>query len=328
MPAPLRWRTILGSRLAACAVIWVSMAEVALSVRELEKRYDSIQAVKGISFDVAVGEIFGLIGPNGAGKSTTLECVLGLCAPDAGMIFVRSMDIRERASDVRSIIGAQLQVSGLPDAMTPRQALRLCASFYRRVARPEGLIERFRLTEKADARYASLSGGQRQRLALAMAFVNEPEVVILDEPTAGLDPPARRDLHELIAAQRSAGRTIVFSTHYLEEARNLCDRIAIIDRGVVIALDVPEALIAKSRTHPRIEVRTRPALTEADVRNLPGAVNCVFDGSAWLIGTAAASRTVTALAALVESQGAELQDLKIHRPTLDDVFHELTGASA
>jgi len=304
------------------------MAEAALSVRGLEKRYDSIQAVQGISFDVAAGEIFGLIGPNGAGKSTTLECVLGLCTPDAGSILVRGMDIRDRASDVKGIIGAQLQTSGLPDAMTPRQALRLCASFYRRAARPAELIERFRLTEKADARYASLSGGQRQRLALAMAFVNEPEIVVLDEPTAGLDPPARRDLHELIAAQRSAGRTIVFSTHYLEEARSLCDRIAMIDRGVVIALDVPEALIAKSRAHPRIEVRTRPVLNEADLKNLPGAVNFTLDGSTWQIGTAAANRTVTALAALVESQGAELQDLKIHRPTLDDVFHELTGAGA
>jgi ABC-2 type transport system ATP-binding protein len=304
------------------------MAEVALSVRELEKRYDSIQAVRGVSFDVAAGEIFGLIGPNGAGKTTTLECVLGLCTPDAGLVLVRGMDIRNRDSDVKTIVGAQLQASGLPDAMTPRQALRLCASFYRRAARPGELIERFHLTEKADARYASLSGGQRQRLALAMAFVNEPEIVVLDEPTAGLDPPARRDLHELIAAQRSAGRTILFSTHYLEEARSLCDRIAILNRGVLIAMDVPEVLIAKSGSPPRIEVRTRPALSEADIKSLPGTVSCAFDGSVWRIRTAAVSRTVTALAVVAESRGAELQDLEIHRPTLDDVFHELTGADA
>jgi len=304
------------------------MAEVALSVRELKKRYDSIEAVRGISFDVAAGEIFGLIGPNGAGKTTTLECVLGLCVPDTGSIVVRGMDIRKRGSDVKAIVGAQLQTFGLPDAMTPRQALRLCASFYRRAARPEELIERFRLTEKADARYASLSGGQRQRLALALAFVNEPEIVVLDEPTAGLDPPARRDLHELIAAQRQRGRTILFSTHYLEEARSLCDRIAIIDRGVLIAMDVPDVLIARSGSPPRIEVRTLPVLSEADIRSLPGAVNCAFDGSAWRIGTAAVNRTVAALAVLVESRGAELQVLTIQRPTLDDVFHELTGAGA
>jgi len=292
------------------------MAEVALSIRELAKRYGSVEAVRGISLDVAVGEIFGLIGPNGAGKSTTLECVLGLCTPDSGSILVRGMDVRERASDVKAIVGAQLQASGL------------CASFYRRAASPDELIGRFRLGDKADARYASLSGGQRQRLALAMAFVNEPEVVVLDEPTAGLDPHARRDLHELIAAQRSAGRTIVFSTHFLEEARSLCDRVALIDRGVLIALDAPEAMIARSASPPRIEVRTRPGLGETDIAGLPAVAGFSFDGSAWRIGTTAVNRTVTALAALVESRGAELQDLQIHRPTLDDVFHELTAAGA
>jgi len=304
------------------------MAEVALSIRELAKRYGSVEAVRGISLDVAAGEIFGLICPNGAGKSTMLECVLGLCTADSGSIFVRGMDARKRASEVKAIVGAQLQASGLPDAMTPRQALGLCASFYRRAASPDELIGRFRLGDKADARYASLSGGQRQRLALAMAFVNEPEIVVLDEPTAGLDPHARRDLHELIAAQRSAGRTIVFSTHLLEEARSLCDRVALIDRGVLVALDAPEAMIERSASPPRIEVRTHPALSEADIASLPAVAGSSFDGSAWRIATTAVNRTVTALAALVESRGAELQDLQIHRPTLDDVFNELTAAGA
>lgn len=302
------------------------MAEVALSVRELAKRYGSVQAVRDVSFEVTAGEIFGLIGPNGAGKSTTLECVMGLCSPDSGSILVKGMNVRERASDVKAIVGAQLQASGLPDAMTPRQALGLCAAFYRRAARPDELIDRFRLTEKADARYASLSGGLRQRLALAMAFVNEPEVVVLDEPTAGLDPPSRRDIHELIAAQRSAGCTILFSTHFLEEARSLCDRIAIIDKGALIALDRPEALIARSATPSRIVVRTRPELSGSDLERLPGVVNHAFEDGAWSVGTSAANRTITALAALVESKGSELLDLQIRRPTLDDVFHELTGS--
>lgn len=304
------------------------MAEVALSIRALTKRYGSVEAVREISLEVAAGEIFGLIGPNGAGKSTTLECVLGLCEPDSGSIFVQGIDIRTSESEAKSVIGAQLQSSGQPDGMTPRQALRLCASFYRRAARPEDLIERFLLTEKADARYSSLSGGQRQRLALAMAFVNDPEIVVLDEPTAGLDPPARRELHALIAAQRSSGRTIVFSTHYLDEARSLCDRIALIDRGALVAVDAPEALIARSATSPRIDVRTWPALAESDIRLLPGVLRCAYDGSAWRIHTSAVNRTITALAGLSESRGAELQDLQIHRPTLDDVFVELTGASA
>jgi ABC-2 type transport system ATP-binding protein len=302
------------------------MPEVALSVRALAKRYESVEAVRGVSFEVAAGEIFGLIGPNGAGKSTTLECVLGLCEPDSGSILVRGVDIRSRNSEAKSVVGAQLQGAGQPDAMTPRQALRLCASFYRSAARPDDLIERFLLREKADSRYSSLSGGQRQRLALAMAFVNEPEIVILDEPTAGLDPPARRELHTLIAGQRSAGRTIVFSTHHLEEARSLCDRIALIDRGLLVAVDRPEALIARSSSLPRVGVRTLPALAKSDVERLPGVVSCDFADSAWRIETSAVNGTITALAALVEARGAVLQDVQIQRPTLDDVFLEMTGA--
>lgn len=301
------------------------MAEVALSIRELAKRYDSIKAIQGVSFDVAAGEIFGLIGPNGAGKSTTLECILGLCIPDSGSISIRGVDIREDSSIAKRIIGAQLQSSGLPDAMTARQALKLCSSFYHRAARPEELIERFRLSEKADSRYSSLSGGQRQRVALALAFVNEPEIVVLDEPTAGLDPLARRELHELIVSQRSEGCTVIFSTHDLDEASNLCDRVAMINHGVVIALDTPEGLIGRCASLPFVELRTRPVLAATDVMALPGAESCFFDGTAWRIETSAINRTVTALGVVVESRGAELQDILIRRPTLEDVFHELVG---
>jgi len=223
----------------------------ALSVCGLTKRYAAVEAVHDVTFEVKSGEIFGLIGPNGAGKSTTLECVLGLCEPDQGRILVRGIDVRASPSPAKELLGAQLQESALPDAMTPRQALRLCGSFYRRAARPDDLIDRFQLREKADARYATLSGGQRQRLALALAFVGEPEVVILDEPTAGLDPSVRRELHALIASQRAAGRTLVFTTHHLEEARTLCDRVALLDRGRLVALDAPEALIAQSRPPAR-----------------------------------------------------------------------------
>jgi ABC-2 type transport system ATP-binding protein len=190
------------------------------------------------------------------------------------------------------------------------------------------LIERFLLADKADAKFSSLSGGQRQRLALALAFINDPKIVILDEPTAGLDPPGRRELHALIKEQQSAGRTIVFSTHYLEEARSLCSRIALINRGALVAVDAPEALIARSATKPHIRVRTLTPLPEAGVRGLPGAERCEFDGSGWRIETAAVNRTVTALAALVESSGAGLQDMEIHRPTLDDIFTELTAPAA
>ncbi len=304
------------------------MPAPALSIRALTKRFGPVEAVREVTFDVQAGEIFGLIGPNGAGKSTTLECVLGLCQPDSGSVFVDGIDVGRRPAEAKAILGAQLQLSSQPDAMTPRQVLRLCASFYRRAVKPQVLIERFLLADKADARFSTLSGGQRQRLALALAFINDPKVVILDEPTAGLDPPGRRELHALINAQRSAGRTIVFSTHYLEEARSLCSRIALIHRGALVAIDAPEALIARSATMPRIYVRTLPPLPEAGVRLLQGAQRCGFDGSGWRIETTAVNRTVTALAALVETSGADLQDMEIHRPTLDDVFAELTAAAA
>ena len=301
----------------------------ALSLRGLSKSYGAVAAVRDISLDVGQGEIFGLIGPNGAGKTTLLECVLGLCRPDAGAITVQGIDARSHSATAMERIGAQLQTSALPDAMTPRQALRLCASFYARAAQPEDLIRRFQLEEKADAKFATLSGGQRQRVALALAFVNEPELVILDEPTAGLDPPARRDLHALIGAQRSAGRTIIFSTHFLAEANALCDRVALIDRGVLVALDSPEALIARSAAVPRVVVRTDPPLERLDLETLPGVVRMTPAGGAgirgWCLETSALTRTITGLGPLIDSRRATLLDLQIHRPTLDDVFAELTG---
>jgi ABC-2 type transport system ATP-binding protein len=302
---------------------------VALALRGLTKNYGSVAALKEVSLDVATGEIFGLIGPNGAGKTTLLECVLGLCQPDAGTVVVQGVDLRLQPAAAREKLGAQLQTSALPNAMTPRQALRLCGSFYAQAAAPDDLLRRFQLTEKADARFSSLSGGQRQRLALALAFVNDPDLVILDEPTAGLDPPARRELHALIAAQRAAGRTIVFSTHYLAEARALCDRVAFLDRGVLVALDSPDALIARSGALTRIILRTNPGLERLALEALPGVRRVTPAGGSrdgtWAVETTALNRTITALGPLVESQRANLLDLQIQRPTLDDVFAELTG---
>ena len=301
----------------------------ALSIRGLSKNYGAVAAVRDLSLEVGQGEIFGLIGPNGAGKTTLLECVLGLGRPDAGSIAVQGIDARSNPAAAMERIGAQLQTSALPDAMTPRQALRLCASFYARAARPEDLIRRFQLEEKADAKFATLSGGQRQRLALALAFINEPELVILDEPTAGLDPPARRELHALIAAQRSAGRTIIFSTHFLAEANALCDRVALIDRGVLVALDSPAALIAGSAAVPRVILRTDPHLERLDLETLAGVVRVTPAGGdgtrGWCLETTALNRTITGLGPLIDSRRASLLDLQIHRPTLDDVFAELTG---
>src|SRR5947209_6924020 len=232
-------------------------------VQNLIKRYGSVEAVRGVSFEIHDGEIFGLLGPNGAGKTSTLECVIGLRVPDEGRVFVCGEDAVTHPDRVKRRIGAALQSTALQDKITPREALKLFASFYPRHASPEVLIERFALTAKADAAYDTLSGGQKQRLALALAFVNDPEVLFLDEPTTGLDPQSRRDLHGAIRQMRRDGHTILLTTHYIEEAHQLCDRIAIVDHGKVIALGKPEELIAKSGIKPRVTVKSARPLERA-----------------------------------------------------------------
>ena len=207
-------------------------------VHDLRKQYNGIAAVDGVSFEVEAGEIFGLLGPNGAGKTTTVECLIGLREPDAGRLEVCGIDARQRPRAVKEKIGAALQTTSLQDKITPREALTLYGGFYATRSAPEPLLERFALIDKADAPFDTLSGGQRQRLALALAFVNFPEVVFLDEPTTGLDPQARRDLHGDIARMRADGHTVLLTTHNLDEAEQLCDRIAIVDHGRVIAAGI------------------------------------------------------------------------------------------
>ena len=204
-------------------------------VRDLHKRYGDVQAAQGVSFEIAEGEIFGLLGPNGSGKTTTLECMIGLRQPDAGEIEVCGLDARRKPRAVKQKIGAVLQTIQLQDKITPREALALFASFYHHAAAPAHLLQRFSLDDKADAPFDSLSGGQRQRLAVALAFVNNPELIFLDEPTTGLDAQSRRELHAEIAAMKRDGHTVLLTTHYIDEAEQLCDRIAIIDRGRIIA---------------------------------------------------------------------------------------------
>ncbi|KAB2649723.1 MAG: ABC transporter ATP-binding protein [Verrucomicrobiota bacterium] len=299
----------------------------ALVVSHLKKDYGSVHAVKDLSFDVLEGEIFGLIGPNGAGKTTTLECVLGLNTLDSGSIYVCGFDLLQKPDAGKELIGAQLQNSQLPDTMTPRQALKLCGAFYKTRGDVNQLIERFQLNEKADTNFASLSGGQKQRLSLALAFVNNPKLVILDEPTVGLDPKARKELHELIAEQRKRGVTIIFTTHYLEEARSLCDRIALIARGSIIAIDTPEALIAKSKVMVKIKLRTSAPVLGERLSELNHVLSIVRkDDLNCIIETSSVNKTITALTSYLDTQGIELVDLQIIRPTLDDVFKTLVNA--
>ncbi|MEZ0263317.1 MAG: ABC transporter ATP-binding protein, partial [Phycisphaerae bacterium] len=230
-----------------------------VSVQSLRKSYGPLTAVDDVSFDALPGEIFGILGPNGAGKTTTIECTVGLRTPDAGSVSLAGLDTRRSPRQVKQRIGVALQATMLPDKITPREALCLFASFYDNPEKPDDLIARFSLTEKADAKFETLSGGQKQRVAIALAVINRPAVLFLDEPTAGLDPQARRELHDVIRAARAAGRTVVLTTHYIEEAQALCDRLAVIDRGRVIARGTPAELVAGANALPRVSfTSTRP----------------------------------------------------------------------
>jgi ABC-2 type transport system ATP-binding protein len=296
-----------------------------ICVRDLTKRYGPVPAVQGVSFEVAPGEIFGLLGLNGAGKTTIIECLLGLREPDAGSIALAGIDVRAQPREARHRVGAQLQFAALQDKITPRQAIGLFASFYPAAARPVELLAQFDLSAKADAPFASLSGGQRQRLFLALALVNRPDVLVLDEPTAGLDPHSRRELHHLILELKAAGRAVLLSTHYLEEAQLLCDRIGILHKGRLVATATPAALIAGARALPRLSFRTSRPLDAALIATLPGVVRAGPQGEGWSLGTHEVNQSISALVRMLESNGNEMVDLQIHRPSLEDVFLEITG---
>jgi ABC-2 type transport system ATP-binding protein len=274
---------------------------------------------------VAEGEVFGLLGPNGAGKTTTVETLEGLRRPDSGSVRVCGLDPQRSGMAFKLEIGGVLQSTALPDVMRVDEALELFASFYQRRRNTGEILKRLGLEEKRRSRYMHLSGGQRQRLALALALVNEPRVVFLDEPTAGLDPQVRREIYDIIEELKREGKTIVLTTHYIEEAERLCDRVAIVDHGKVIALDTPRELKERSAGTTRIAVRlARPAAVE-ELRKLEAVIDCrEFEGS-FVLHSTRATGTIVALVKHLESQGNELQSLEIASPSLEDAFIELTG---
>jgi len=303
------------------------MAKV--TVRGLKKRYDSVEAARGVSFEILDGEIFGLIGPNGAGKTTTLECVLGLREPDEGAIEVCGIDARRQPRAVKEKIGAALQTTALQEKITPREALSLFGAFYRHRAEPAALLERFSLLDKADEPFDTLSGGQRQRLALALAFVNKPELVFLDEPTAGLDPHARRELHGEIAKMRDEGHTVLLTTHYLNEAEALCDRIAIIDHGRIIVTGTPQEIIARSSAATSVRLTTVQTLDREWLEKIHGVEGLSLDDTRASFRASAKSGRVNATVAEVlkelDARGIEVAELHVSKATLEDVFLELTA---
>jgi ABC-2 type transport system ATP-binding protein len=293
----------------------------------LRKHYGKVEALRGMDFEIGRGEVFGLLGPNGAGKTTTIEILEGLRRPDGGSVEVCGFDPTHEAAALKERIGAQLQSTLLPDKMRVEEALKLYSSFYRRPAPLGNLIERFGLEEKRHAYFEKLSGGQKQRLALALALVNDPELVLLDEPTAGLDAMVRRDIYGLIETLRAGGRTVLITTHYIEEAERLCDRVAIVNNGQISALGTPRQLIHSSGMETRIEARFSQPVAPERLEQLEGIQKCRTQDGTYLIDANPVAKGVVSLVRFLESEGADLLDLHIAQPTLEDVFVQLTGRS-
>ncbi len=301
------------------------MPNPVLHVENLTKRYGDVEAVRGISFEVAEGEVFGLLGPNGAGKTSTIEILEGLRNADSGAVSVCGYDPQRNPEELRHEIGATLQSTALPEKLRVMEALRLFASFYKRRRNPDDLLKRFGLEEKRNAFYGQLSGGQKQRLALAIALVNDPKVVFLDEPTAGLDPQVRREIYDVIEELRRDRKTIVLTTHYIEEAERLCDRVAIVDHGKVIAQGTPRELKQASVDKTRIEVRLAREDSDETLKLLEGVSDCRSLNGVYVLHCQRPPQAIVSLVKHLEAQNNELISLEIATPSLEDVFIELTG---
>ena len=300
----------------------------ALSVRGLSKSYGRLRAVHDVDFDVAAGEAVGLLGVNGAGKTTTLEMLVGLVEPDRGSIGIGSIDARASPAAAKAAIGTALQATSLPARMTPLEALRLFGACYPRRIAPATLLDRFGLTDKAGSAFATLSGGQQQRLALALALVNDPRVVILDEPTAGLDPASRRDLHDDIDAMKRDGCAILLATHDMAEAERLCDRVCLIDGGRIVAEGVPAALIAAADGGEQVVVETSVPLTSANLAALAWEREVAIEDTLVRFPARDLNDRLAALIAVLDAAHVAITDIRVGRRTLEDVVLALARAGA
>jgi ABC-2 type transport system ATP-binding protein len=296
-----------------------------ISVRGLRKSYGDFEAVRGIDFEVEAGEVFGLLGPNGAGKTTTVEILEGLRPRSGGEVSVLGYDPGVQVRELKDRIGVSLQHTNLPEKIKVFEALELFASFYTRTTNPNQLMDRLKLNEKRESYYSKLSGGQKQRVALAM--INDPQVIFLDEPTTGLDPQVRLEIHSLIQELRAAKRTILLTTHYIEEAEKLCDRVAIIDEGKVIAIGTPREIQAKTLGRTKIEIVCEKPIP---VDGMPAVVvaekyTIGDEGKRLTVQSAQPAKVIVELVKWIDQQGIGLADIFLKHPTLEDVFIELTG---
>ena len=296
-----------------------------LAVEGLTKRYGKLTAVDGISFHVRPAETFGILGPNGAGKTTTLEMIEGLRDPDAGSITFLGMDAVLQRRRVQERIGVQLQSQALWPELTVEETLKLFGALFQKRVPVESLLERFSLTEKRRAMVKGLSGGQKQRLSIATALVNDPEVVFLDEPTTGLDPQARHSFWDLIRDMQREGKTVIVTTHYMEEAEALCDRVAIMDRGRIMALDAPRKLVRSFASESTIECTFPEEVNASALAALPGVRDTRRDDGTILLFTNDVSASLDALIRFSDQNGRRLSSLNVRSATLEDVFINLTG---
>jgi ABC-2 type transport system ATP-binding protein len=304
-----------------------SVGRVALQLRNLRKTYVDVVAVDGLDLDVLAGECFGLLGPNGAGKTTTIEICEGLNTPDQGNVVVLGRHWGRDDRELRELLGISLQETQFAEKLTVEETIRLFRSFYRRGPSPAVVLDKVQLQEKSAARVGTLSGGQKQRLALACALVGDPELLFLDEPTTGLDPQSRRQLWGLIEGFRSAGRTILLTTHYMDEAERLCDHVAIVDHGKIIALGTPRALIANLRAEHVLEFAIAgdgPA-NPAPFRQIDGVCAASHHNGTYRLQVEELHRAMPALLGELRRQGLQLAELRTHSATLEDVFVSLTG---
>ncbi|MDQ3493532.1 MAG: ABC transporter ATP-binding protein [Chloroflexota bacterium] len=298
---------------------------VVIEAQDLRKRYGPVQAVDGVSFHVERGEVFGMLGPNGAGKTTTVEMLEGLRKPDGGQALVLGIDVAREPDRLKERIGVQLQTAALYPNLTVTEVIDLFGSFYRQRRPTSELIEALDLGERRDALTKVLSGGQRQRLSVALALVNDPELIFLDEPTTGMDPAARRSLWDLVLALKERGTTVLLTTHYMEEAERLCDRIAIMDHGRILEMGTVKDLVERRFQELSIRFDALPDLADDRLRALPGVSRVVHEDGEMALYTRDVAATIGGLLTAARDVDQEPQNLAVRRATLEDVFLDLTG---
>lgn len=303
------------------------MSAPALSVKDLRKSYGNVEALRGIDLEVRQGEVFGLLGPNGAGKTTTIEILEGLRPRSSGSVQVLGFDPASQTNEIKDRIGVCLQATNLPDKMKVHEALELFDAFYTKHTDRHKLLKRLQLWDKKDALYKSLSGGQKQRVALALALLNDPSLLFLDEPTTGLDPQVRLEIHRVIQELKQDHRSILITTHYIEEAERLCDRVAIIDAGKIIEQGPPREIQQRVLGHTVVEITTDAPmpLDQLPERIRDQKFSVRGDGHVFSMQSETPAALIVELVKFVETHNLTLQDIVMKRPTLEDVFIELTG---